>query len=234
MEVLREVAASRTEPACEIPRAQYALAALEGQPLSSVLHQSGLKMRELKIRLDWMKTCLAELDNAELDSKKIRAIIHKALRDKPRIGAPAKITAAQVADIVKIACEQPKTYGLPFSRWNIKLLRETVIAQKVLADISVSNIGKILRRADIKPHRSKYWLTSADRGTPEFEPRCHEVIKLYGQAEELVKQGINVVSCDEKTGTQALERISPDKPTAPGQPAKLEYHSHPTALRRFA
>ena len=32
-----------------------------------------------------------------------------------------------------------------------------------------------------------------------------------------------VVCSDEKTGTQALKRNAPDKPTAPGQEAKLEY-----------
>ncbi|MEN9360887.1 MAG: hypothetical protein RL095_2422 [Verrucomicrobiota bacterium] len=223
IDVLREIAASRTEPACEIARAEYALRAIQGWHLNSLRWLSGLKMRELKIRLAWMNSCFAELAAPSLDIKKIRAIIHKALRDKPRCGAPAAFTAEQVAAIIKIACEQPKTYGLPFSRWNHELLRETVIAQKIVADISASHIGKILRRAEVKPHRSKYWLNSADRGTPEFEPRCKEVIKLYAEAGELAKQGVNVVCCDEKTGTQALERNAPDKPTAPGQTTKLEY-----------
>jgi hypothetical protein len=221
--VLREIAGSRTAPACEIQRAAYAVAALDGWSLSSVRWLSGLKMRELQIRLDWMNTCFAELSGPGLDHKKIRAIIHKALRDKPRSGAPAELTATQVAAIVKIACEQPETYGVPFSRWTHQVLRETVIEQKIISEISVSSIGRILRRGDIKPHLSKYWLNSAERGTPEFDPRCQAVIDLYAEAEDLAQKGVNVVCADEKTGMQALERIAPDKPTAPGKTAKLEY-----------
>jgi hypothetical protein len=223
IKVLREIAASRTEAACEIHRAAYAVAALDGRSLNSVRWLSGLKMRELQTRLDWMNSCFAELNAPGLDIKKIRAIIHKALADKPRSGAPAEFTTEQVAAIVKIACEPPENYSLPFSRWNHEILRETVIKKKIVKKISASSIGRLLRNADVKPHRSKYWLTSAERGTPEFEPRVAAVVELYTQAEELAKQGINVVSADEKTGMQALERIAPDKPTAPGQTAKFEY-----------
>ena len=221
--VLEEIAASRTEPACEIERAEYALKALQGWSLCSVRWLSGLKNREFRIRLDWMNACFQELAAPGLDIKKIRAIIHKALSDKPRSGAKPEFTAKQVADIIKIACEQPKTYGLPFSRWHHELLRETVIKEKIVADISASSIGRLLRQADVKPHRCKYWLNSAERGTPEFDPRCLANLELYARAPELAKQGVNVVCGDEKTGTQAIERIAPDKPTAPGQPAKFEY-----------
>jgi hypothetical protein len=223
VDVLRQIAVSRTEPACEIQRAGYAVAAWDGWSLSSLRCLSGLKQRELQIRLDWMNTCFAELAGPGLDAKKIRAIIHKALSDKPRSGAPAEFTAAQVASIIKIACEQPETYEVPFARWTHQVLQETVIEKKIVSKISVSSIGRILRDGDVKPHRSKYWLNSAERGTPEFKPRCEAVVDLYEKAEDLAKQGINVVCSDEKTGMQALERIAPDKPTAPGKTAKFEY-----------
>jgi len=47
------------------------------------------------------------------------------------------------------------------------------------------------------------------------------VCKLYHQAQELHESGVHVVSVDEKTGIQALERIHPDHAMSKG---KLELH----------
>lgn len=53
---------------------------------------------------------------------------------------------------------------------------------------------------------------------------------LYAQAPELHEQGISVVSTDEKTGIQALERKYPTKPMKPGLPElrEFEYIRHGT------
>lgn len=47
--------------------------------------------------------------------------------------------------------------------------------------------------------------------------------KLYHQAEELHAQGVHLVSTDEKTGIQAVERIHPNHPMEPGKPELLEF-----------
>ena len=46
---------------------------------------------------------------------------------------------------------------------------------------------------------------------------------LYEQAPQLAQRGIHVVSTDEKTGIQALQRAQPTKPMRPGQPALIEH-----------
>jgi len=48
-----------------------------------------------------------------------------------------------------------------------------------------------------------------------------DVCKFYHQAQELHELGVHVVSVDEKTGIQALERIHADHAMAKG---KLELH----------
>jgi hypothetical protein len=48
-----------------------------------------------------------------------------------------------------------------------------------------------------------------------------EVCKLYHQAQTLNESGVDVISVDEKTGIQALERIHPDHAMSEG---KLELH----------
>jgi hypothetical protein len=49
------------------------------------------------------------------------------------------------------------------------------------------------------------------------------VCKLYHQAEELHEHGVHVVSTDEKTGMQALERIHPTRPMEAGKPEAVEF-----------
>lgn len=49
------------------------------------------------------------------------------------------------------------------------------------------------------------------------------ICKIYHQAEELHTQGIHVISVDEKTGIQALERIHPTHPAKPGQVERVEF-----------
>lgn len=56
-----------------------------------------------------------------------------------------------------------------------------------------------------------------------FRQEIREVCKLYHQAEELHEQGVHVVSTDEKTGIQALERIHPSHPMKPGKPEAVEF-----------
>jgi hypothetical protein len=59
-----------------------------------------------------------------------------------------------------------------------------------------------------------------------------DVSQLYKSSGELHKQGINVVSIDEKTGIQALEPNGPIKPCIPGHVEKreFEYTRHGTQV----
>lgn len=60
---------------------------------------------------------------------------------------------------------------------------------------------------------------------------------MYQQAQILRIQGERVVSTDEMTGIQALERKSPDKPMKPAQPVKREFeyirHGTQTLIASF-
>ena len=47
--------------------------------------------------------------------------------------------------------------------------------------------------------------------------------ELYQRAGQLAEQGVHVVSTDEKTGIQALQRLHPDVPMGPGRPQGREY-----------
>jgi transposase len=56
-----------------------------------------------------------------------------------------------------------------------------------------------------------------------FDEKVNDINALYQQAPELVKKGEAVMSTDEMTGVQALERKHPDLPMAPGKVERREF-----------
>jgi hypothetical protein len=79
----------------------------------------------------------------------------------------------------------------------------------------------------------RYWLNSADRLNPEeFSYRSVRICDIYRNAIELHKQGIHIVSTDEKTGMQALERAAPTLRMKPGYVERQEqdYIRHGTLV----
>ncbi len=71
---------------------------------------------------------------------------------------------------------------------------------------------------DLRPHKTRYWLNSPDRqeNPEEFQRRSGAVCEVYAAASELHRQGVHVISTDEKTGMQALARAAPTLPMKPG------------------
>lgn len=63
-----------------------------------------------------------------------------------------------------------------------------------------------------------------------FREDVRTVCQLYHQATELHERGVHLISTDEKTGIQALERLHPTRPMAPGKPEaqEFEYVRHGT------
>jgi len=74
--------------------------------------------------------------------------------------------------------------------------------------VSASIVQDVLAAEDIKPHRVRYWKTSHD---PEFEPKMLEIVGLYLNPPEHAI----VLSVDEKTSIQALDRTQPLLPLRP-------------------
>ena len=76
----------------------------------------------------------------------------------------------------------------------------------------------------MKPHLSHYWLNNGrDEDPALFDQQVATVCALYEAAPALHEQGVHVMSSDEKTGIQALERKYPDKPLQPG---RVVLHEH--------
>ena len=58
----------------------------------------------------------------------------------------------------------------------------------------------------MKPHKVKQWIHTPIEDEEKFNDEVKKVCDIYADAIELKKSGVHVVSCDEKSGMQALER----------------------------
>ena len=77
----------------------------------------------------------------------------------------------------------------------------------------------------MQPHRSRYWLNADPEDPDVFRQQVGAICDLYEQAGRRAEQGIHLVSTDEETGIQALERLYPDIPPGPGRVQLREYES---------
>jgi len=93
----------------------------------------------------------------------------------------------------------------------------------IAEQISPSTIGSILNETGIKPHHSQYWLNHEAEDKATFREEVRDICKVYHQAQELHEQGVHVVSVDEKTGIQALERAHSTHSMEPGKLEAVEY-----------
>jgi len=157
-------------------------------------------------------------------------LIETVLSDAPRSGAPATFTPEQIVQIVAVACEEPPRSARPITHWTPRELADEAIKREIVASISPRNVGRFLDEADLKPHLSRYWLNPEPDEPEVFRQEVKTVCDVYHQAPPLHLQGVSIVSTDEKTGIQALERKHPTKPIKPGliERQEFEYIRHGT------
>lgn len=75
----------------------------------------------------------------------------------------------------------------------------------------------------MKPHRVEYWLNAKPADPEVFADHVAAVCQVYQQAPSFAQQGGHVISTDEQTGIQALERAAPTLPMQRGVVERPEY-----------
>jgi transposase len=73
--------------------------------------------------------------------------IEERLRDGPRPGKPARITADQRCQIAALACEKPEKSGRPITHWSAREIADELIERKIVDDISPRHAARLLKRA---------------------------------------------------------------------------------------
>jgi transposase len=123
-------------------------------------------------------------------------------------------------EVVTLATRKTSEHACVASQWSLDDLAAELVNRHADEAMTRSTIWRILDAADLKPHRSVYWLNSHD---PDFDAKAHDICQLYVQAPRLHQHGELVVCTDEKTGMQILQRKHPTIPVQPGKPEKREH-----------
>jgi transposase len=222
--LLKEFSKSRTVAKSVSQRAMIVLLGFAGLLNEEIALQVGLNRLQVGIwrqrwRDAWDSLCVWECT----EPHRLREAILDILSDAPRPGTPAKFTAEQVALLVALACEPPKLSGRPIDHWTLRELRDEAIKRKIVADISISQVGRFLQQAAVQPHRKKMWLNTTEKDPQKFQAEVENVCRTYLEASAKAADGSHTVSVDEATSLQAIERNAPDKPAQPDSVAKQEF-----------
>jgi transposase len=136
------------------------------------------------------------------------------LRETQRPGRPRRIGDAQRLQLLALACEPAEAQGRATP--TLDELCERAVQRGVVEHISRSHLQRILQAGDVRPHRVRQWLHSPD---PQFRDKVNAICELYRQA----PKGSVVLSIDEKTGIQAIERKHADRAPQRGRARRREF-----------
>jgi transposase len=123
------------------------------------------------------------------------------LATRPKAGRKDHAVAVQTEERVVQLAMSPPPAGR--SRWTTRLLAKEV-------GLTSGCISDLLRRNGLKPHLVRTYKVSRD---PEFVAKVQDVVGLYLHPPEHAV----VLSVDEKTSIQALERTQPPLPLRSGR-----------------
>jgi transposase len=125
------------------------------------------------------------------------------LDDRPRSRRPREVKQRKIAQVIALTLKRPPR-GLP--HWSARELADRT-------GLSHSTVHRIWQEHSLKPHRVETFQFSTD---PEAEEKTRDVVGLYLSPPE----NAAVISLDEKTQIQALNRTQPLLPLRKGIPAR--------------
>jgi transposase len=120
-------------------RARIILAAGQGQTNSEIAANRKISINTVQSwRNRWVQA--QGISYADLS-------IEDRLQDRPRPGAPSRITADQRCKIEAMACEQPENSERLISQWTGREIADEVIKRKIVDDISARHAARLLKRS---------------------------------------------------------------------------------------
>ena len=127
----------------------------------------------------------------------------EGLNDERRPGAPRKATDEVLVDVITRTLEGPPTQT---TQWTTRSMAEVV-------GLSKATISRIWQTFGLQSHRVETFKLSAD---PQFIEKVRDIVGLY----LCPPDHAIVLSMDEKSQVQALDRLRPLLPMRPGLPAR--------------
>ena len=180
------------------------------------------------LRASIVLDCAAGLSNTQVAAKRrvTAATVGKwrtrfvcarlsGLADAPRPGQPRRLTDAKIEEVVTRTLESRPAKA---THWSTRSMAQA-------SGLNQNAIVRIWRAFGLKPHLQDSFKFSTD---PFFVEKVRDVVGLYVNPPEATRAV--VLSVDEKSQCQALERSQPILPLRPGQPERRthDYYRHGT------
>lgn len=127
-------------------------------------------------------------------------------KDAPGRGRPSTIKAKKVAEIVRITTQETPPNA---THWSTRDMAKA-------AEVSASSVRRIWGAHGLKPHLIRTFKLSRDS---EFAAKLNNVVGLYLNP----PANAIVLSCDEKSQIQALDRTQPSLPFRSGRTKTVTY-----------
>ena len=121
------------------------------------------------------------------------------INDNPRSGRPLTYNEDIQLKLIAFYCQTTPLPGC--GRWTLKWAEKRLekCSNPVGMQLSHSTIGRILKKHNLKPHLSNYFLHITD---PDFFLKMPKILKLYMNRPE------HLYSLDECPGIQILRRLA--------------------------
>lgn len=137
-EGLERLVSRRTAEHQKVLRGRIILLAAAGKNTPEIANMLDISLDMTRLwRRRWLD--LQEIGLDELS-------IEERLEDLPRPGAPAQITADQICQIEKMACEKPEKSGRPISQWTGREIADEIVQRGILASISPRHAARLLKK----------------------------------------------------------------------------------------
>ena len=220
---LESLVRCRTMQAQTVQRARILLLKSEGAAIDAIADKVGINRNSVIL-------CINKHREGGADN---------ALYDAPGRGRNPEITDEDKAWIINIACRRPYDLGRPeemraYTRLTAYINKNAENKGYTrLSAISRTNVRNILEKAEIKPHKIRYY---CEKRNPDFDRKMHDVLVVYKQIElqfddegEILPaegQKVNTVSYDEKPGIQAIANTAPDRMPATANGFRQRDHEY--------
>jgi len=128
----------------------------------------------------------------------------------------------QVIEVKALGCTLPAETGQSSSRWSSTELASELISREIAQTISAATVRRWLAADAIKPWQHRCWIFPRD---PDFQTKAARVLDLWARQWEGQPLGPDdyVISADEKSQLQALQRRHRGQPPAPGRTRRVEF-----------
>ena len=149
---LSRIHRSRTESLSRIERAGILLSYHDGEIVSAIARKFETNRPKVERTID----------------RALQVGVLPSLDDLPRQGKPATIPADAKTWVLSLACQKPKELGYAAETWTMASLARHIrshcqeAGHSSLSKISKGTVSKLLSKAEVRPHKIRYYVERRD------------------------------------------------------------------------